>query len=223
MTKRCSKCQEIKSTTEFNKQPSSKDGFHNYCRVCSKVAFKNYVAPQKVIVAEGCKYCRTCETVLQLDAFVVNPDGAGGYYSVCRKCCADRAKIASNDPVNRASRKVLAAEYTRRNRDKANAKSAQRRANRISRTPNWIDKEFEDLFLKEIHHLAVLRESCLGFKWQVDHSVPFQSDFVCGLHCSDNMSLIPAVENLSKGNRYWPDMWLDSDFKVLDNAVTQTH
>lgn len=171
----------------------------------------------------GSKHCKSCNHTLSTDNFVVNADGSDGYYSVCRKCCAKRSKITRNDPVKRAEIKKISAEYTRNNRDSANAKSATRRANRISRTPSWVDKEFEDFFLKEIYHLAILRENCTGFKWQVDHSVPFQSELVCGMHCSDNMQLIPAFENLSKSNRYWPDMWLDSDFKVLDNASTQTH
>lgn len=222
MTKQCSKCRETKCTTEFNKQASSKDGFHNYCRVCSKSAFKGYIPPTKIVVPEDHKYCKTCKTVHNIEMFVVNADGVDGRYSVCRDCCSTRASEYLARPENRLWKKDYSAAYTKRNRDAANAKSAKRRANRLNRTPKWVDKEYEDLFLKEIHHLAMLRENCTGFKWQVDHTVPFISDSVSGFHCSDNMRLIPAFDNLSKGNRYWPDMWLDSDFRVLDNAATQT-
>ena len=36
-TNKCSKCCEMKPTTEFNKSSKSKSGFQNYCRECFKV------------------------------------------------------------------------------------------------------------------------------------------------------------------------------------------
>jgi hypothetical protein len=46
-----------------------------------------------------------------------------------------------------------------------------------------------------------------GREHHVDHIVPLQSPLVCGLHCEQNMQILDAFSNLSKLNRWWPDMW----------------
>lgn len=82
---------------------------------------------------------------------------------------------------------------------------ARRRASvRMSFKP--FDKELFSLVEYEAYHLAVTREEETGIKWQVDHIVPINSHLVCGLHSEYNLAVIPKKENLSKGNRYWPDM-----------------
>ena len=65
---------------------------------------------------------------------------------------------------------------------------------------------FEFWVLQEAVSLARLRETVVGGRWHVDHIVPLKSKIVCGLHCSANLQVIPAIINSSKGNRVWPDM-----------------
>jgi len=52
--------------------------------------------------------------------------------------------------------------------------------------------------------LTVYRRA--GIEAHVDHIVPLQSKLVCGLHTPDNLTVLLARENISKGNRVWPDM-----------------
>lgn len=155
----------------------------------------------------GYKICGKCNTSTSLTEFIPNKLGADGYYSVCRKCCAKRSKLKRQDPAFRAEVKKISQAYTKRTRDRANVKSAKRRAARIQATPIWAEDEFEILFIQEAYHLAVLRGKLTGFNWEVDHQVPLNSTFCCGLHCMSNLAVIPEVTNRSKGNSHWPDMW----------------
>ena len=74
-----------------------------------------------------------------------------------------------------------------------------RKANKIQRTPAWADKAriqaYYDVcaFFNEVNGYA---------KYHVDHIVPLQGKTVSGLHVHNNLQVIPAKENLSKGNRH---------------------
>ena len=208
MNKICPVCAELKSTTDFNKSSTAKDGYYHYCRDCSKKHFKAWVKRPAVIVPEGMKFCNSCKESKDKALFNYNKDGKDGLHSRCKLCVASRVKLRKTTDKDYAAKlKLLAAEYTRKTSDRANAKSAQRRAKRISTLPKWVDSEYEKFFLEEIHNLAKLREKTTGIKWHVDHIVPLTSDVVCGLHCSDNLQLLTATENLMKANYWWPDMW----------------
>ena len=88
------------------------------------------------------------------------------------------------------------------NPDKLVANTRRRFASKLNATPKWAN----DFFIKEIYHLARLRTKMLGYQWHVDHIVPLRSKQVCGLHVENNLQVIPARENLSKHNTYWPNM-----------------
>ena len=55
--------------------------------------------------------------------------------------------------------------------------------------------------IEEAYELAGKRTELFGFSWHVDHTLPLQGRTVSGLHVPTNLQVIPAVDNIRKGNR----------------------
>ena len=113
-----------------------------------------------------------------------------------------RASVRKWGKANRAKCNAMSSAYMKASPEKNSAKAARSRAVRLQATAGWAD----NFLIKEMYHLARLRTQMLGFRWHVDHIVPLKSEFVCGLHCEENLRVIPGVTNLAKSNRFWPDM-----------------
>jgi hypothetical protein len=88
-----------------------------------------------------------------------------------------------------------------KNIDNINAQTAKRRACKLQRIPSWAT-ETDKWMIREIHALALLRTKLTGVKWHVDHIIPLQGELVSGLHTPFNMQVIPATENIIKGNKF---------------------
>jgi hypothetical protein len=87
-----------------------------------------------------------------------------------------------------------------KNKSKVNAQVATRHAAKLQRTPPWavLDK------IEEMYELAQFATEESGVPYHVDHIIPLQGNNVSGLHIHENLQVIPATENLSKGNRFEP-------------------
>lgn len=117
-----------------------------------------------------------------------------------------RAAYARRTPQQKSAGLAYYRDYLDRNPTKKRIWTATR--NRLRRhgkahaTPAWANKPE----IERIYADARQREAESGTAWHVDHIVPLKSPLVCGLHCEANLAVIPASENCSKRNRYWPDM-----------------
>ena len=90
--------------------------------------------------------------------------------------------------------------YYEKNTEKILANKAKRRATKKQATPLWFG-EFDEFVIHQAYELAVERLKETGIAWHVDHMVPLKARKACGLHCADNIQVIPAVMNLAKNNR----------------------
>lgn len=102
--------------------------------------------------------------------------------------------------TERAIAKV--AQYQKDNRHKDRAWQSKRRATKYNATPTWADLRA----IADVYSEALRLTAETGIAHHVDHIVPLQSKFVCGLHVPANLQVLEATMNNSKGNRRWPDM-----------------
>ena len=109
---------------------------------------------------------------------------------------------ATHYETNKESMKRRIAEWKKANPEKVAQWDPRRRAAAKQATPRWAISFFMD----EAYSLSQLRTKMLGYPWHVDHIVPLQSPIVCGLHCEQNMQVIPGAVNCRKHNNQWPDM-----------------
>jgi hypothetical protein len=161
------------------------------------------------------KTCGKCKTKKPISEFSKRKACADGLHNQCKLC--DKAVYEKNKNTRanqqkswNQSNKEKIAIYNKvwagKNKEKIAAKSANRRAQKLKSTPAWSNNEFDKFVMSEIYALCALRTKLTGVQHHVDHIVPQQSDIVCCLHCIVNLRIIPASENCSKGNHYWPDM-----------------
>lgn len=102
---------------------------------------------------------------------------------------------------NRAQIRINAKKWRETHRGKKNADTTRRYAAKMQRVPQWLTKDEKER-MSCYYQLASMRTQESGYSWHVDHIVPMRGESVSGLHVPWNLRVIPAQENMSKGNRY---------------------
>lgn len=158
------------------------------------------------------KVCTGCAVQKTLDAFCKQKTGKYGVRAVCREC--RRSELVKppgywaavyagrKHKDNARDRYEQRRQARKQNPAKFSARAMLRVALKKRSTPAWADL----VAILAVYEQAARMKSETGQKFHVDHIVPLQSDLVCGLHVHWNLQVLPAAENISKGNRVWPDM-----------------
>jgi hypothetical protein len=71
----------------------------------------------------------------------------------------------------------------------------------VVQSPEWVDRGELQAFYAEARRLT----ETTGVRHVVDHDVPLNHPFVCGLHVPWNLRVVPWRVNATKGNRFNPD------------------
>src|SRR5271156_5173353 len=160
------------------------------------------------------KTCSKCKVSKELTEFYKRKTTKDGYRPECILCSNNTSKTwyeanserraATNKAWNEANPGRMAAlvkAYRKANPDKVNALAAKRHAAKLQRTPKWLTKEhFKEI--ENIYTVCDILTKSTGIQFNVDHIVPLQGEIVSGLHLPCNLQVIPATENIKKGNKF---------------------
>lgn len=193
--KACNKCGETKPTDAFYA------GFAR-CKACVSIERKEHYARKRdqILAYKKHHYEQNCETrkAASKEYRKANKDRLATYGKQWRLGNAEH--IAAWREANRERRNAMTRELRKTQRAEMVLATQKRRATKLQAATSW-EPEFDRLVLEEAATLAKCREALLGVKWHVDHVIPLRNKRVCGLHNAYNVAVIPALENLRKGNR----------------------
>lgn len=203
--KTCTKCGIEKPLTEFYKQ---RNDLHASCKACvyARAAMWRKENPERKRATDKARY--SANPVKQKIASskwrIANPDKEMAAIRAWRKANRERhnatARKWRDANVEKARAKYVA--WAKNNKALRAMCKAERKARKLRSTPAWADQSS----IKRLYLEAQEKTKSTGKTWQVDHIVPLKSQLVCGLHVEHNLRVIPASENSSKKNYYWPDM-----------------
>lgn len=175
LIKTCAQCGIRKSIEHFHRKAEMPDGRRGICKECISIKAREYREKNPHIVAASKRRW-----------FRLNKEKAN---ETSRKWRERQAKDGVSPSYTAKVRERNPELYAR-----LMAKWAKRRADRLRATPCW----FDSTKVIEIYRQAG-RMRKAGFDVHVDHIYPLRGQHVCGLHVHQNLRIIPASENISKG------------------------
>lgn len=194
--KRCCTCKQEKPEAEFGSCRSNRDGLQKYCKPCGKDRYAkwrsaNLESARAAGAARQSKYTRAHparqrESVRAYQAN--NQEAVKSSRKKWRETHPDKAR----ESQNRRS-----ATYRANNQSKISARAAKRRADLLNRCS--LLKPGDEDKIKALYGFAQWMTERFGTPYHVDHIVPLRGKTCSGLHVPDNLRVVPAQLNLSKG------------------------
>jgi hypothetical protein len=168
---------------------------------------------------EDSKVCNKCKETKRLCDFHKDGSKNDGLCTSCKSCKRLNAKVWRSLNLEKAREKSRVWYSENKHRPEVKkahainnkrwigcnphlnaAKEAKRRSHKLKASPPWLKPEHLAQ-IKRTYKLRDVISEVTGIKYHVDHIVPLQGKNVCGLHVPWNLRVIPAKDNLSKGNR----------------------
>ena len=156
--------------------------------------------------------CKKCKTEQPASEFLFRTD-TDKRRSHCRSCRSLQNAAWKNK--NKEHVRAEGLQWQRQNREKCRASSlawAQRNKAKICRNtvayknrkskaqPSWLSA-IQLAKIAEMYDVALAKTTQTGIVHHVDHIYPLKGLEGCGLHVPWNLQVIPAFENISKGNK----------------------
>lgn len=183
-TKSCTKCKCTKLLTGFDHYSDKSRGkvrVRGHCKDCRRKMVKTYDRGNKVKKSEyNKKYKVENEDLLKVTSreyYAKNREWRLSYLKGWRK---DNPDIVAYHGVKR------------------------RQKNRQA-TPKWLTQDQKEQ-IKVIYEHARDCNLVGEGSYEVDHIVPIQGEYVCGLHVPWNLQVIPMDINRAKNNNYEPGL-----------------
>lgn len=206
--KTCTKCKVKKELTEFPKRKNSVDGTSSWCKGCkNEDNAKRYQLNRKELRIKSAEYYRANKKRISLRQSA-NRKKINAYRKKWR--AANLKKINKKNAKYQRTRIKSDPAYalTRRIRNRAYFVLRGSEAPGFFRHMPYTKDEFVAHLLSTLPEGYVESDACDGKKLHIDHIRPMSSFNLTGeiddefLTCwsLDNLQLIPAEENLKKGN-----------------------
>lgn len=192
--KTCTSCKLEKNTTDFYRAKAFNDGLSYKCKVCSR----EYQRQNKE------KY-----NALQLAYHYRNRE------KILAKRRAEWVHSYNRIPSTPESVAVSRKKWKDKNKHKVNEYAMRRRAIMLNRILPNTDMNAIIAIYKE----AKERRNA-GEDVHVDHIIPLMGKEMQGWHCAENLRIIPAHENLSKGNKIVKELVESIIIKLSRNQLT---
>ncbi len=101
---------------------------------------------------------------------------------------------------NRDKVRAISRRHQKNHPESALANTRRQQLKKARAMPAWLNAG-EVFEIEQIYAFAQVMNKITGTKHHVDHIVPITGRSVCGLHVPYNLQVIPATENIAKGNR----------------------
>ena len=205
--KHCRRCLVLKPLTDFHALKARSDGRKSYCKECVKAesAARYANGSERIKAANAAWRDKNPERMdaLRLAWAANNRDRLKETSAAWYKAqVAAGRDMSAWRKANPGKHSAIKSTWRKKNRGLVNASTAARFARKLQATPKWADANE----IRKFYETAALLTKNTGVRHEVDHIVPLRGKTVSGLHVPANLRVITKVENMKKGNTYWPDM-----------------